>query len=116
MRIKVPETSIVIVFMRNINIMKWPYYIVPSVQLIYGIDYTFLIFTWTRTVIFHSRRLVTKNMFSFFFFFVFVSRKYENVLHSTCCCLSMDIESPSYKTCTVSAVRTFTQTADVSLN
>jgi hypothetical protein len=28
----------------------------------------------------------------------------------------MDIESPSYKTCTVSAVRTFTQTADVSLN
>jgi len=33
-------------------------------SIIYGFEYRFLILRWIRAVIFHSRRLVTKNMFS----------------------------------------------------
>jgi hypothetical protein len=47
--------------------MKWPCYIVPSVPLIYCIEYRFLILSWIRKVIFHSRRLVSKNIFSYSF-------------------------------------------------
>jgi len=47
--------------------MKWPNYIVPSVPLIYCIEYRFLILSWIRKVIFHSRRLVSKNIFSYSF-------------------------------------------------
>jgi len=59
--IETSETSLDTVFMRHIKIIKWPYSNVPSVQLICSIEYGFLILTWIRTVIFHSRRLVTKN-------------------------------------------------------
>ena len=66
MWIKAPITSLVVVFMRPIMIIRWAYCIDSESQLICVVEYGFLILTWIRTVIFHSRRLVTKNMLSQF--------------------------------------------------
>jgi len=47
--IKTSETSLVTEFMRHIQIIKWPYSNVTSVQLICSIKYGFLILTWIRS-------------------------------------------------------------------
>ena len=64
--IKAPITSLGVVFLRPIMIIRWAYCIVSESQPFCGVEYGFLILTWIRTVIFHSRRLVTKNMLSHF--------------------------------------------------
>jgi len=64
LRIKTSESSLLTVFMRHVKIIKWPYTTAPLDKIIYGIENRFLILTWIHTVIFHSRRLVTRNMFS----------------------------------------------------
>ena len=52
--IKAPITSLIVVFMRPIMLIRWAYCIVSESHLICGVEYGFLILTWIPTVIFHS--------------------------------------------------------------